>query len=321
MGRLGGFAASQSSLEHAEQHFSDLAAEVHTKVMDLNVPMAACASMWMKLMQSRQHLLTQYGVAPEPAFASALMSNAKGKGVGKGLAVKRAATSSPSDYKQILHQAIQQRHAGASIAKEDILYTPTEDAAGGYVCSLVSTKFLSGTYSSASSCQNKKEAEKSAAMVAVQHEFPELYRGKLPAASSSEGGKKRKAEGAEPSLQHLMQPNLQKGEVNALMQVILERSCTRADVVYNTEQLSPSSYSSTMTFPSYDLSVSFSGTGATRKEAENACAVQALEWLRPIVEPLMEQHKAKVAVKAAEQEERRKLKRLEAEAAGIGTAP
>lgn len=324
---MGGVAAvATSPLEVAEKRFAEQAAALHTKVMDLNVPMQACQTMWAKLMNDRANLLTQYGVPPDPSWQQQGMGMGmnmgmmKGmmKGLGKGMgkaSVKKASsgTMAATSYKGVLHCAIQKKNPGAAIAKDDVIYTTMEDDEGGFIGSVVSPRFLQGTYSSETACPTKKEAETNAAMVAVQHEFAEYYKGPLPVA---EGGQKRKMEGGvhpNPAFgtpgQHLMQPNIEKGEVIAFMQVILERSVKKEDVFYQSTQQSPGSWSATLTFPTYDPSVSFSGTGSSQKAAENACAVQALPWVKPIAEPLMAAYKQRV------EDRRREKKKRDAEEA------
>ena len=77
---------------------------------------------------------------------------------------------------------------------------------------------------------------------------------------------------------------------------------TKGDIVYETTNLAEAGFSATVCLHEYDPAKTFPGEPAgTTKDAERNAAQAALETLRPLLEPLGVERKAKRAQKNAEQ--------------------
>jgi len=321
----GGVGKGAQSIEQVEASFAASANKFYEKCMDLNVQMSQVASMVNSLMISRNKLLGMYGIPPDPKWSPGGFGGAVAAGgirapvapgpkaAAKKVTAVSVAASGEILWKSKLYEASVKK-VKRSLGKDDFIFSTQDVPSGGYICTVGSPSFLVREYSSEGPCASKKLAEHSAAKAAIKAEFPELFRG-LSMGIPAGAPQKRNAECV------VAGPAEAKGELGHLVGIMLARPVTKEDFVYTTVDSDvggTTTYRSSVALPGYDASQLFQGApAASKKEAENNAAKDAVASLAALAGPFLEEHKAKKARKNAENVEKLKRRDAERKAAGM----
>lgn len=292
----------KASLPEVEAKFTAAADRFFEKALDLNVSQGHTAKLIGEVMNIRHKLLGLYGVAPDPKWKPGAMVFAA-----PGMA---AAAGPVEDIKWVAKlYEVMAKTLRRSLNKGEVNYvTEAADETGKSFISTLTCELFSAEYKSPSPCPSKKAAEHAAAQVAMEAEYPDAYRALASSGSFASLPQKRKAPG-EPSAG----PPEGKSQLSHFVQMILQRSVTKEDIVYDTTE-AEGNCKCTVTLPQND-NQSFKGEGPTKKDAEMAAAKAACAVLAPIAAPLIEEHKAKKAKKMEEANAKRKEKLEERKAA------
>jgi dsRNA-specific ribonuclease len=202
-------------------------------------------------------------------------------------------SSQPSEeqqnWKGFLGQVLQ-KYLKRPIEKEDITYS-VYASDPGFVATIHISSF--GQAYEGPTMPTKKAAEQAAAKVILEMEFPDFIAEKMnimvvnspPAEMSKPSKRKDAAEDVHP-----------KSRLAYAVTLLLGRSASKEDVVYECVEVEPKSYAAFLRLPTYDPESSFEGEiASSKKEAETNAAKAALEFLSDLVAPLEEEQKAKKA--------------------------
>lgn len=315
------------ALKGTEASFTGIVDALYEKLLDLNVPNSMISEHATKLMGVRHSLLGMYGVPPDPRWNTHSV-------VGRGPALGWPAAAAPAAWgpeqsRAKLMELATKRAGKQRIDKDDFTFeTDAVDERGKMYVTTLNSSLLSQEYKTPVPCHNKKLAEQQCATAALEAEFPEAsaHLSALGAAGAewsewwSQGGKgkKRKSIISDPANADA------KSLLSHNMSVLLDRSVTKADLVYDVTP-AEGGYAATLTMPNYDGGKRYQGDpAASRKDAEHAAAQAALDDLQDIIAPALEAHQEKKIRKALEirgaHREKRMGERKTAKGAGKGAA-
>jgi len=203
-------------------------------------------------------------------------------------------------WKTRFNQAFGKRYK-VNCSKDSILYTTVEDADGKFTSSLSSDKFENAH---AGEMQpSKRLAEESAAMVALEAEFPNVYNSFPEEARKLEVELVEKQRGVKiknDPYGHDSAGKDPKSQLNQGMTIIVERSLTKGDAVYSSSK-SNGMYTAVVTLHCLVEPQSFTGEPAAEQKAAEANAARAAleEWTDAIEEKRPEWEARKIEKKAA----------------------
>lgn len=165
---------------------------------------------------------------------------------------------------------------------------------------------ISGKTFTGEPAAGKKAAEHNASKLALEDLFPDHQvqgGGWGEQKKAAAGGTKRKA---------TIEDQAPKSQLSAGVNLLVGRLLTKDDITYQYAEVAGQTGKFTATVTIAATGVSFSTTEAetSRKAAENAAAVVALQKLEAQLEPLREEHKAKKAKKNKEGIEKMKEQTL-----------
>jgi len=284
------------TLEQVEAKFAAQSNLFYEKCMDLNTPQSTVANSLDVLMKTRSTLLGLYGVAPDPKWTGSITAPTGAGGAG--------VPGTPVIWSQKLHECLSKK-AARVMTKGEIIFNTTavDETNKSFVSTLSAPTLLSAEYSSEGPCISKAAAQHSAAMVAMQEEFAEVYAQLVGpyAPTAAAKGQKRKG-GPDGAPVASAGPPEGKSMLSHFVQLLLGRPVAKEDMVYESVQLEGGAgFQATVALPTYVGGKSYQGAVApTKKEAEMAAAKLACAQLRNVVVVLEEEHKAKKAKKNAE---------------------
>jgi len=272
------------------------------------------------VLDMRDKVLKMYGVTPQPritAPSAAMQANASAFGYQTPPAP--VAETGSIDWKSKLCGLIGKREKRTP-QKGDFVYTVTEEG-GGYVGSISSEMFKTNYTGEPS--QSKRLAEHAAAMAAIQTEFPAeaaqflAVSGGVAAPPKQQAGQKRSHAEMQTG------PGDAKSQFMHAAQMLLGRSVTKADVVFETKAVNESEteFASTLCFKAYDPATTYQGQPSDgKKAAESSASTMCLEALASHIAAATEEHQAKKAKQRAEKAKEMKEKETAKKAAKAESA-
>jgi len=283
-GKAGGKGAG-NNLPAMEAKLAENAWAFYEKILHLDITMPALQKEWSTIADLRTNILGAYGIV------TPLGTTAPSSGViAPNADLVEGETKTDDNWKGKLQQLVSKR-VGKSLVKGEIVYQTADAPSGGFVASCASAH-LAREYSGEVAAPSKKGAETEAAKAALKAEFPAEFQTASGVAPAPKG-QKRKADALEAT------PLDPKTKLNQSMMLLLGRTLTKTDLVFETVATGENVFSTTLTIPEYDAAAVFkSGNKESKKVAENAAAENALKkWANKLSKLEAEQKAKKDEVK------------------------
>jgi len=273
----GGGETWNSQLPVMEGQLSHMANQVYDDILNLNVTPGDVRGKAEATFSLRDQILDIYGV---DASAGGVTAPAGGGLLAGGIEAH--------NFKGRLTQLLSKR-AKKSAEKGDVMFDIVEAPGGGFVATC-SGALLDASYTG-EACPGKKASEHAAAKVTIAAMFPDVPLGLQPAEVPR--GKKRRRE--ETTGDEDMEP---KVKMVRFMQLVLGRSTTKTDIVFDTVQ-DPltKGYVTTLSLLSHSGKVFTSDTCPSKKAAEADASSKGLAEFADDMVRLEQEHQEKKKTK------------------------
>jgi len=297
---------------------------LYENLLNLNVPEGQLGPAINKVMAMRANMINICtGGAPQQSPRGGGMKPPGGKG-GAPQSNAMAQLAADSDFKQVLQIAMQRKFK-AEMTKEMAPNYSTQENMGEFDCTVTSSA-MSGAHQGTGA--DKKAAERAAAKVALDAEFPEALAGvsmksirvsTLPTGPSVES-------------QRVVSQTEPKGRLQMFLQAFLDRTITKEDLVYTVGQVqNPATgqmgFVASVTFPETEYAPGnvFEGQpAATEVDAKKSAAAVGVAQLEEIAGPIVEYKKQRSIEKRkmldVQKAEEKRQKLAEDAPAGVGTS-
>lgn len=273
-------AGANANLPGMEAKLAETAWAFYEKILHLDITMPQLNQEWTKIAGLRTNILGAYGiVTPLATTSPSLNVTAPHAGTVAG-----EAPEGSENWKGKLQQLVSKR-IGKSMVKGEIVFQVADAPSGGYIASC-SSAHLSAEYTGEAH-PSKKGAESEAAKAALAQEFPKEF-GVATGNVLAPKGQKRKADALEAKVL------VPKGQLCESMMLLLGRTLTKTDLVFETTSTGENMFASILTIPEYDAKAVFrSGQQESKKAAENTVCEMALKRWAMKITKLETEHKAK----------------------------
>jgi dsRNA-specific ribonuclease len=225
-----------------------------------------------------QKLLKQGGKGGKSQWGTGGSKGAGGKSFGKGKAAQaKKVNDANKSWKTRLSEAYAQKNKAAP-TKDLFQYISEKLSDEQYSCALTSSSF-SDTYAAPDLQPTKKEAEEAAAKVALEAEYPEVFK-KIPKGAKTAKVQVKLEKGQKRGTSSLTANTDSKHKLNIACSQLLGRPLTKEDIVFKVEEKSGKFFGK-VTLSVFD-GVAIAGKPVnardkTKKDAEKSAAQEALK--------------------------------------------